>query len=165
MEKDFQIRETTVFLAQIYEKGEFPSAFGRFGTTPWTFELLLTQLFHLSGENLLVTKAYPVSCHQLLNWEEDALDEEEISLHHSSAYTINTIDSKKMEASWEGNAEVEWVEYDVNEDVFVAGNVTWDIANPMIQERHLEVKIEATAPFIPAHLKMSVEQTWQSTSL
>lgn len=166
VEKDFQIKETTGHLTQIYENFDSPSPMGLFGATSWTFELLLTQLFHLSGENLLSTNLYPVSCYQFLNWEDEALDEQEISLNQSSAYIVNAIDSKKIEASWEGNAKVASVEDDMNGEVSVIGNVTWDIANPLIQKRDLEVKIEETHNgWFPAHIKMSAQQIWQSISL
>jgi hypothetical protein len=40
VEKEFQIKEITGHLAQIYENTDF----ALFGATPWTFELLLTQI-------------------------------------------------------------------------------------------------------------------------
>lgn len=166
VEKDFQIKETTGHLTQIYENFESPSSIGLFGATPWTFELLLTQLFHLSEENLLSKNLYPVTCYQFLNWEDEALDEQEISLNQSSAYRVNAIDSKKIEASWKGNAKAASVEDGMNGEVSVIGNITWDIANPLIQNRDLEVKIEEMHNrWFPAHVKMSVQQIWQSTSL
>jgi hypothetical protein len=162
VEKDFQIKETTGYLTQIYENFDSPSPMGLFGATPWSFELLLTQLFHLSGENLLSTNLYPASCYQFLNWEDEALDEQEISLHQTSAYIVNATDSKKIEASWEGNAKVASVEGDMNGEVSIIGNVTWDITNPMNQKRDLEVNIEQTYNgFFPSHIKMSAQQTWQ----
>lgn len=165
VEKDFQIKETTGHLAQIYENFDSPSSMGLLGATPWTFELLLTQLFHLSGENLVLTNSYPASCYQFLNWEDEALDEQEIGLLQSSAYIVNAIDSKKIEASWKGNAKVASIEDDMNGEVSVIANVTWDIANPMIQKRDLEVKIEQTYNgFFPAHINFSAQQTWQPAS-
>lgn len=165
VEKDFQIKETTSYLTQIYENFDSPSSMGLFGVTPWTFELLLTQLFHLSGENLLSTNLYPVSCYQFLNWEDEALDEQEINLNQSSTYVVNAIDSKKIEASWEGNAKVACGENDMHGEVSVTGNVTWDIANPLIQKRDLEVKMEETyGGWLPAHIKISAQQIWQPAS-
>lgn len=165
VEKDFQVKETTGHLTQMNENFDSPSSMGLFGTTPWTFELLFTQLFHLSGENLLPRNSYPASCYQFLNWEDEALDEHEISLHQNSAYIVNAIDSKKIEASWKGHAKVASVADDLAGEVFVIGNVTWDIANPMIQTRDLEVKMEETHNgFFPVYIKMSAKQTWQPAS-
>jgi hypothetical protein len=164
--KDFKVKETTGYLTQINKNFDSPSDMGLFGTTPWTFELLLTQLFHLSGKNLLAAKSYPASCYQFLNWEDDKLDEQEISLHQSSNYVINNMDSKQIKASWKGKAKVADTEDDMEGHVSLVGNVTWDIANPMIQKRDLKVKIEETRTgFIPSHVKMSVKQTWQPASL
>jgi len=53
VEKDFEVKETTGLLAKMNAQYDSPSELGLFGTTPWTFELLLTQLFHLSGQDLL----------------------------------------------------------------------------------------------------------------
>ncbi len=164
VKKDFQIEETTSYLNSLDEKFDSPSPMGLFGTTPWTFELLLTQLFHLSGENLLSTNSYPVSCYQFLNWEDEALDERESCIDQTGAYKVNAIDSKKIEASWIGNAKVTSSEDYMNMKgkVSVIGNVTWNIANPMIQKRDLEVKIEQKYNGIfPAHVKMSAQQTWR----
>lgn len=162
VEKDFQIQETTGYLAETYKDFESPSPMGLFGITPWTFELLLTQLFHLSGENLLCTNSYPLSCYQLLNWEDEALDEQEISVNQTSAYTVTAINSKHIKASWTGNAKVARLEDKMDGEVSVIGNVTWDIANPLIQKRNLKVKIEQIQNgLFPAHVKMSGQQTWK----
>lgn len=165
VEKDFKVKEITGHLTEIYQNFDSPSQIGLFGTTPWTFELLLTQLFHLSGENLLSANSYPASCYQFIHWEDDALDEQEISLDQTGSYIVTAVDSKKIEASWEGNAIVASVKDDMNGEVSVIGNVTWDIANPMIQKRHLEVKIEETHNgFFSPRVKMSAQQIWQPAS-
>lgn len=165
VDNDFQIKEITGYLTQIYENFDSPSPMGLFGATPWTFELLLTQLFHLSGENLLTTNSYPASCYQFLNWEDEALDEQEISLNQTSTYIVNAIDWKKIKASWKGNAIVASIEDHMNGEVSVIGHVAWDIANPINQKRDLEVKIEQTYNgFFPSHIKMSIQQAWQSIS-
>lgn len=166
VEEDFQINEMTDYLAQLYEELDSPSLMGIFGATPWSFELLLTQLFHLSGENLLPTNLYPVSCYQFLNWEDEALDESEISLNQSCAYLVNAIDSNDIEASWKGNAQVANFEDELNGEVSVIGSVIWDVANPLIQKRDLAVKIEEIYDgWVPIHIKLSAQQTWQPNAL
>ncbi len=169
VEGAFQVKETTGYLAQINENFYSPSNQGLFGATPWTFELLLTQLFHLSGEKLQLTNSYPVSCYQFLDWEEDAddrLNEQEISLHQTSHYKINQMNSKKIDASWQGNAKVIRLKDGLDGNISLAGNVAWDIANPMIQKRDLTINIEVIdTGSLPLHLKGSIQQTWEATPL
>lgn len=173
VEGDFQVKETSGYLANICEVDDFaeddfiPSDLHLLGTTPWSFELLLTQLFHLSGENLLLTNAYPVSCYQFLNWEDDKLDEQFLEIEQSSAYTVTNKDTKKIAATWKGTANVTGgIEDSKDEDlagnVSLVGNVTWDITNPMVQQRDLEAQMDESCM---SHVKMSVQQTWQSTPL
>lgn len=162
VEKDFQIKETTNYLTQIDKDYSSPSHTGLFGATPWTFEFLLTQLFHLSGENLQLANLYPTSCYQILNWEDGALDEQEISIDQFCVYTIiDEVDSKTIEASWQGKAKVKDIEDDLDGNIALIGNVTWDITNPMIQKRDLKVKIEEIHAEVPSQIKISVHQIWE----
>lgn len=176
IEGDFQIKEMTGYLDQIDEDFNSPfdedfnspSILGLFGTTQWSFELILTQLFHLSGQNLLSKKSYPTSCYQFLNWEDEALDEQEINIDQSSDYIISNMDSKNIEATWQGNAKVTNTEVEDGYDghVSVEGNVIWDCTNPLIQKRDLKAEIKETQTgFYSSHVKLSVQQTWEATSL
>ena len=162
VEKDFNIKEVTGYLAQIDESYDSPSLVGIFGTTPWSFELLLTQLFHLSGENLKATNSYSASCYQFLNWEDEALNDQELNLDQSSSYIISNADANHISASWQGNAKVVSFEGRIKGNVSVAGNVTWDTNNPMIQTRELKAQILETHSRFPLHAKISAEQTWHS---
>ncbi|HEV8051743.1 MAG TPA: hypothetical protein VGP47_04550 [Parachlamydiaceae bacterium] len=167
VDKDFKIVETVGYITQIHESFDSPDYMGLFGATPWSYELFLTQLFHLAGENLQVRKSYPTSCYQFLNWEQASLDEEQIGLYQVSDYTVDSMDSKSISASWLGNAKV--IDYQLFKegggDVCVAGHVIWDTTNPLIQTRTLKVDWESTTNgFIKTTKKMSMEQTWQPFS-
>lgn len=159
VQKDFQIKETTGLLDQFYDY-DFPSTLLELSdTTLWNFEVLLTQLFHLSGEDLLLANSYPVSCYQLIT---DDLSELDI-LNQSSAYTINSIDSDKIKASWTGNTKVKDTEGEIKleHEVSVMGNVTWNLTYPMIQERGLEIETKIDEETIPLHYKSTLQQIWQ----
>ena len=165
VEKEFRVKETNGYLAQIHEDFDSPTSMGLFGATPWTYELFLSQLFHLSGENLKTQQSYPTSCYQFLNWEDAPLDENQISIYQESDYIVNSMNSKAISASWQGNAKV--INYALflegSGDVTVAGNVKWDAANPLVQQRALKAEVESTTNgFVKTYVNMSVEQTWYS---
>lgn len=165
VEKDFQVKEIGNYLTTLNEDFESPSLTGLFGATHWTYELFLTQLFHLSGENLTEQKSYPASCYQLLNWEDEAMDEDQVRIYQESNYIIDSINSKGIYAFWQGNAKA--IDLHLfsqrSGDVTVTANVTIDAAKPLVQQRTLKVEMEDTASGLTRVTgKISAEQTWQS---
>lgn len=165
VEDEFQVKETTGYLEEIY----FDCDENLFGATPWTYELMLTQLFHLTGEDLQKENSYSVSCYQLLNFEDDPMDEEEQKIDQDSNYTVTAVNSKEIKASWLGEAKV--TAAPDNEDgmdgtVSVNGHVTWNMKNPILQKRDLKVNLDATHPSsLDFKLKATIHQRWESSAL
>ena len=99
---EFDVKEVTELL-----KGEFEDSSPVYiGATPWSFEFLLTRSFHLSGEEIHQSASYPVSCLQLINWEDAKLDIEEYDTHQTSSYTIASMDSDTIKGTWQGAAKI-----------------------------------------------------------
>lgn len=161
---EFDVVETTGLLEKTYKQIDDLSATQVFGTTPSSFELLLTQLFHLSGEEMEESATYPVSCYQFINWEEDKLDEGEIKVCQTSAYAVTSTDSETVQARWEGVASVkeqDWILFGLRKGtIIVDGDAKWNTANPLVQQRTLNVEIKARYPLI--HQKISIQQVWES---
>jgi len=163
VEQDFQVKETSNYLTELFEDFESPGSMEMLGASPWTYQFFLTQLFHLSGEDLQIATVHPISCHQLLSWEDDELSDDLKILNQECDYIIHSNDSEKINASWQGNAKVESFEDSMNGEVMLTGNVTWDAANPMVQQRDLKIHLEAYYYyFFSIHAKLSIHQVWQS---
>ncbi len=162
VEKDFQVKETSDYLTPLHEDFESPCSIEMLGASPWTYQVFLTQLFHLSGEDLQIATVHKKSCHQFISWEDEPSEDLKI-LNQESDYTINSNDSVKIDASWQGNAKVESFEDSMNGEVTLTGSVNWDNANPMIQQRDVKIDLEAYMNgFFSINAKLSIHQTWQS---
>lgn len=165
---EFQIEETTGRLKKI--RKAYKKLYKQcMGVTPWTFELLLTQLFHLSGTNLQPSKHYPVSCYEMLNWEDAPLDPQKIEVNQNSSYFILSLNSKHAKAVWQAEASVIDREFDWDENsegkVSLEGNVCWDTNNPLIQQRTLKALIRDTHSALDIKAEVMAEQTWQSQAI
>ncbi|MBA3957861.1 MAG: hypothetical protein H0X51_05665 [Parachlamydiaceae bacterium] len=141
---EFQIEETSGYLAISNQVHSSPTPTGLFGTTLWGYEFLLTQIFHLADQNLEAGQKYPVSCYQLLNWEDVPLEKIAISMSQSSNYHIESIDSDKIVGAWEGSATVVRTCGDYNGCVSITGNTIWNPENSLSQEHHLSAAIQET---------------------
>lgn len=163
VEQDFQVKETSNYLTELHEDFESPCFMEMLGASPWTYQFFLTQLFHLSGQDLQIATVHPKSCHQLLSWEDDELSDDIKILNQECDYIINSNDAEKIVASWQGNAKAESFEDSMKGEVTLDGNVTWDAANPMIQQRDVKIHLEAYMNgFFSTHAKLSIHQNWQS---
>ncbi len=159
LEKEFEAKENTGRLDQFYK--EFNALDSDFTCiTLLHFDCLFAQLFHLSGENLLLSHSYPVS----YPVPQDRAYDEDVIWYQDSAYRINAIKAKKIESSWQGNVKLASPDWSTDTDVSFVGNVIWDIANPMIQKRDLDVQVDVKIEE-QDFFKMSLQQIVESTPL
>lgn len=152
VEGDFMVQETTGYLSD---------DFFHFGGTAWTYQLFLTQLFQLSGEDLILEQSYPVSCYQLLNWEDEQAVKESDLLMHKGEYVIGGIDSENIESRWEGHVISD--DGSLKTELVVFGNVSWDKANPLVQQRELDFRMKQGHKKVTAGTKFKLKQTWSSS--
>ena len=165
VEQDFQVKETSNYLTPLHEDFYFksPCSMEMLGASPWTYQFFLTQLFHLSGEELQIATVHPKSCHQLLNWEDDEPSDDLKILNQECDYIIDSNNTDTIDARVIGSARVESFEDAMRGEVNLTGNVTWNATNPMIQQRDMTIYLEAyTKGFFASHAKLSIHQTWQS---
>lgn len=158
----FQVEEMSGKLADFYENYDLPSGLGYFGFTPWTYEFILTQLFHLSDQDLNADTSYPVSCYQLINWEDDGFNEDEINVDQTSVYKVDSIDDSKIAATWKGKAKItdKNGEFKLNDDVSIVSHIEWNMQNPLFQSRTLEADIRENVDSKEIGNKLHVQQTW-----
>lgn len=161
----FDVKEVTGVLEKAGKSNDyFLDDHGILGTTPWSYRFLLTQLFHLSGENLKEKMSYHASCYRLLDWEDAPLDAEKINLIEESNYEIKNIGPEEIEAYWKGEAAVTG-DAITESIVKVDSDVQWNCENPLIQKRHLRASIDVTYllfGFLSIHPIVNVEQTWET---
>lgn len=162
IEESFQVKEIKSQLTEANKDFDSTSFIGLFGATPWTYEFFLTQLFHLSGENLKVKNQYPVSFHELINWEDEFIEKEKIITDGSFNYKVASINSNEIEASLKGSSEATSDEYKIDSEIFLDGNVIWSTESPLIQKRHLSIKIKFNQKeFFQTDVDLDIEQTWE----
>jgi len=96
------------------------------------------------------------------DWEDSSEDESEILLQQTSAYVVHSVKPNNISASWQANAQVTNRDEDYVEESSVEGSVTWDLRNPLIQERHLTFKSEQNGcSLFPFRVKTTMQQTWK----
>ena len=164
---EFDVKEVTGLLEKECTALDDFSSQHFFGATPWSFELLLTQLFHLSGEEMQPSVAYPVSCYQLINWEDEKIKIEEYDLRQDGGYVISSVDPETIEGTWQEVAIIKGDKTAIDLSkaaISVDGNVKWNAANPLIQQREMNACINARYSFI-VRQKFSAKQVWRSTPL
>ncbi len=164
---EFDVKEVTGLLERERTALDDLSSKYFFGTTPWSFELLLTQLFHLSGEEMQPSVAYPVSCYQLIDWEDEKIKIEEYDLRQNGGYVISSVDPETIEGIWQEVAVIKGDKTAIDLSkaaISVDGNVKWNAANPLIQQREMNACINARYSFI-VRQKFSAKQVWRSTPL
>jgi len=138
-----------------------------FGLTPWTYNLFLTQLFHLAGEDLELSNSYEVEGHQLFNWEDGVVNEDEVDIVQFFTYDILKMDNENIDATWKGSAIL------FNKSVFaglpgqlgVEAQVSWNKNNPLIQQRKMKLDLNEKITFLGLFemaVQMNIEQTWQA---
>ncbi len=162
----FQVEETTGYLTKLFWEWDSSTELDIFGTHEGTYVNLLTQLFHLSGEDLVLTHTYPVNCFTLLEWDDPSLEDgfDDAQIKHSSSYKINKMDTKAIHATWEGYARQAVTGYNAN--LVLKGDVNWNIKNPMIQQRKITANLEAEASEeLSGPVKVKITQIWTSTPL
>lgn len=130
---------------------------------PWTFELFLTQVFHLADQDLHAGQSYEVDCYPLDCLEDVRCKLEEKTLTQHSAYQIEQIQPHKIFAVWKGNAQIKdnyWE--DSLSKVFVKTKKEWDTENSLIQKNHCEftLKDNSTFLFFNTSVKVNGFQTW-----
>ena len=72
------------------------------------------------------------------------------------------MDSKTIEATWQGDAEIENSDPYSNLEISLTGNVIWDRSNLIIQKRNLNLQFQHTFGTTPIRYKYLLQQTWQS---
>jgi hypothetical protein len=131
-------------------------------TSSSSLEFILTQAFHLTGENLSSESLY-VTCLPLLSWDDDDHVGEDITKQQLSRYTINSYNSRQVDGTWLGNIKAFTKEpYPLaHEKIFFIGNITWNTLNPLIQHRDLNfvIDLKESKP-LPTHGKILIKQTW-----
>lgn len=135
---DFQVRETTSLLTTLEE--DLDGSMGTIGLTPWSFQCLLTQLFHLHKHDLALYSTHPVSCYSFVRWDGEELDENYLDVEETSQYVVEKSDQRSASAKWVGNAEIlddGYVGY-----VELDGTVEWSYANPLRQNRELTISLK-----------------------
>lgn len=141
IDSEFNVQETTGNLLAVYETYEdlmIPAELPSF------FEFFLTQIFQLSGQDLVESNSYPANCYQLLNWQDEPIYEDEASIVQTSNYTIDSINSDTIQATWQGNAEVKEQDISMDGTVSVNSGVTWDSTQSLIQQRNLSAQVSET---------------------
>lgn len=149
VEDEFKVEETTgnfALACETYEDSSFQ------GHLQSTFELVLTQIFQLSGKDLHPDHKYTTSCYQLINWDDLPVDENEVTLDQSSFCKINSFGSHNIKATWLGNAKIKEGSY--SDSVTVRGKVLWNTARPLIQQRTLKAKLKGSN--VEATLKQTI---------
>lgn len=167
VDKSFNVKETTGLLKKAYNNIECESEMGIFGTSPWHFKVLLTQLFHLAGqEDIAPSGSYKVSCGKLAslaNWENEK--EKPLFRSKSSHYTVNEIDSGKIAATWTGEAQLEDCNLEGNfftsTIMTLEGDVKWDMTNLLRQQRNMKIQITEMDSQQHPITKALIEQAWQ----
>lgn len=164
VDADFQVTETTGMLAAVYDQlddlDNDLADYAIFGATPWCYELILTQMFHLAGQDLQLGESYSTRCYPLLAWESEPLNEQEMQIGESSNYSVETIAGTNLIGFWRGNATVSG-EKDGEKylgTVQVKGEVIWDPANSLSQARLLE--IDVTEQMNSTFVSASATQFW-----
>lgn len=109
--KDFDIKELTCVLSK-FEKSLNVEVHGFLATPVWNMNVLLTQLFHLAGENLEASQTYPVNSWKILLGDAGQNNISLSNNNESSGYTIDSIDSDRISATWKTNLVTEYVELD-----------------------------------------------------
>lgn len=135
---DFQVTETTSLLATLED--DLDGSIGTIGLTPWSFQCLLTQLFHLHKHDLELCSTHPVSCYPLACWDGEELDEYELDIEEASQYVIEKSDKRSTSAKWLGMAAI--FDDDYAGYVEVEGTVEWSNAHPLRQHRELTLSLE-----------------------
>lgn len=163
---DFQVNESSGYLYRLYEKNKNSDEINElFGATTWTYELFLSQLFQLSGKNLVVNKSYPITCYQLLNWEDDKYElNAEENVMESCSYIVKSIDDRNIKASVQGSATITDPDLHLNGQVYIDGDVVWNTSNPLIQKRKWRAEIEEVInTYMQLRNKLFIQQRWEST--
>lgn len=170
---NFQIVETTGYLETVIENDDMDSDsdsdsdIDLINSMPFTIQFILTQMFHLSGEDLISNHSYSFDCSQIWNLDEEEEDWEddessEYILNQTSAYVVNEISSDKITATWQAKAERAALDGDSSGEAIVNVNVTWDVNNALIQNRTIEATVEETSEWIGGHVKFTVQQSWKA---
>ncbi len=167
----FDVQEITELLTKI-DKHEIPTTTEILGTTPFSFEFLLTQLFHLSGKNIEQSISYPVNCRQLISCcqlvgEVKEVDEQELVFDQQGAYVITDMGLDRIQAHWQGTSKVKesWpFGLEAKYSASVRANVEWNSTNPAIQQRNMILIFQGKAPFCSPE-RISIRQVWTSTPL
>lgn len=134
---------------------------GIFGATISTYENLLSQLFHFSGENLKEGNRTSVACQKFINWEDSPVNIKGMSVSDNGEYTIERVDQQTAAGFWKGTAIVtDHADFEGN--VSVDGRVEWEIDHPLVQKRELITHINAKdqSKYFSYDIKVTVKQSW-----
>lgn len=167
VKEPFMVEEQTGRLAEVYDQLGRNSEEAIFGTTPWCYELLLTQLFHLAGEELDGDHArIPVNGYQLLNWEDEKIEDADYDIIDTGCYDIQNVSESCLKGEWSGEAKVKGKDADhwihMEGHTCFSGSVVWDKHNPLIQERFFSASLQEKATgIVPMTARIEVTQYWQ----
>jgi hypothetical protein len=156
----FDIKERGNFLTDLEEN--FDSPIYSDVVSIQLLNIVLTQIFHLAGEDLKVSNQFNVDCFPLLSLDDEDI-REETALKQLCTYTINSAQEKQVGACLVGSVKSNSNELNAisKEKIFFVGDVTWDILNPLRQTRNVSF-LRKSKTYEPenTHATILVEQQW-----
>lgn len=161
-ETEYQIDTPIIFNVNAdFKVFEVTSESSSCRSDPLDYKIFLTQLFQLSGEDLQENQLYSRDCFRVIEFEDTSYDENEFQIEQDFVYKVTTIDADHITAVLTGNAEI------MNEDsapygsIEINGTVQWEIRNPLLQRRVLNLVIEEGNPDLFISVKALINQTWE----
>lgn len=133
-----EVEETSgIFASETFEDADYQA-----NLLP-TLQLILIEIFQLSGEDLILNKKFETSCTQLCHLAGSSLAEG-TKMKQSSFCWIDGIGPKTISASWEGNAKI--TNESMKLSAILNGKILWNAGYPLFQQRTVTTKARVIVP-------------------